>query len=327
MLAVLLSTQLNALLPALWPASGSPRARPPRMQTTDKLIELNGASYEVTVAGRGYAYPPVLLIPPVGVGIDRKFYSKLQAEWARLGLPVELHAIDLLGCGSSAPLPRCFYTPEIWAEQVLSYVSEHIGRPVIVLVQGGMVPVALELWRRGGGRPTVAGVVFASPPPFQFFAPEAVAAANATADSGGTKAPGRFRQRLFWLISQSSVGGFFYRYLRGCAAGTALEPSARGLGASPAAHTCGRRIGASKRGARIKAFSEASLFAAPLVERCRPPRARTAPRLPPWTARKAPGSAMRPAPPPPQQRGGMRWPQDLDKGELSPPSPRPTRRA
>ena len=197
---------LAALL-SPWRPALSLRARLPRMTITEKVVEHNGAKYEVTIAGSGYLYPPVLLVPPVGVGIDRKFYSKLQTEWDRLGLPVELHAIDLLGCGSSTPLPRRFYTPELWAEQALSYVSEHVGRPCIVLVQGGMVPVALELWRRGGGRPTIAGVVFASPPPFQFFAPSAVSAdATAPASAGS-----RLRQRLFWLLSQSSVGGVFFR--------------------------------------------------------------------------------------------------------------------
>ena len=135
-------------------------------------------TFDVTVQGTGSSYPPVVLVPPVGVGIDRQFYSKLLRQFEGLGLPIELHALDLLGCGSAAPLPRRFYGPEIWAEQVLHYVRERVGRPVVVLVQGGMAPVALELWRLGGGRPTVAGVVFMSPPPFQFFAPSAVAEAG-----------------------------------------------------------------------------------------------------------------------------------------------------
>ena len=177
-------------------------------------------------------YPPVVMVPPIGVGIDRKFYTKLLDEWERLGLPVELHALDLLGCGSSRPLPRKFYTPEVWAEQVLEYVQTQVGRPVVLMVQGGMAPVALETWRMGGGRPTCAGVIFMSPPPFQFFARSAVAVAEDAADGDEQLAPpSRRRQRLFWALAQSSVGGFAFRYLRG------------------------------KRGERIRGFSEANLFA------------------------------------------------------------------
>ena len=178
-------------------------------------------------------YPPVVMVPPVGVGIDRKFYTKLLDEWERLGLPVELHALDLLGCGSSRPLPRRFYTPEVWAEQVLEYVQTSVGRPVVLMVQGGMAPVALETWRMGGGRPTIAGVIFMSPPPFQFFAMRTAAIAADYDEEQLALIPPRTRrwQRLFWLLAQSSVGGFAFRYLRG------------------------------KRGERIREFSEANLFA------------------------------------------------------------------
>ena len=49
--------------------------------------------------------PPLLLIPPVGVGIDRKFYDRLQVQWAALGAPAAMHSIDLLGTGSATPKP------------------------------------------------------------------------------------------------------------------------------------------------------------------------------------------------------------------------------
>ena len=31
--------------------------------------------------------PPLLLIPPVGVGIDKSFYDRLHSEWHRIGSP------------------------------------------------------------------------------------------------------------------------------------------------------------------------------------------------------------------------------------------------
>ena len=46
--------------------------------------------------GGGRGGDMVVLVPPVGVGIDRKFYSKMLDAWERIGLPVELHALDPL---------------------------------------------------------------------------------------------------------------------------------------------------------------------------------------------------------------------------------------
>ena len=85
-------------------------------------------------------------------------------------------------------------------------MREQLGRPAVVLTQGGLAPVALELWRRGGAT-AVAGVSFVSPPPFQFWG------AGEAAEEG-RKQPSRRRQRLFWLLAQSTVGGVFFRYLR-----------------------------------------------------------------------------------------------------------------
>ena len=231
----------TALLPspAVRHATAVPRNRAAAMDLRELTIERadGTGSYGVSILRNGPLasyYPPVVMVPPVGVGIDRKFYDKLLDEWERLGLPVELHALDLLGCGSSRPLPRKFYTPEVWAEQVLEYVQTSVGRPVVLMVQSGMAPIALETWRMGGGRPTIAGVIFMSPPPFQFFATRTAAiAADYDEQQLALILPPRTRrrQRLFWLLAQSSVGGFAFRYLRG------------------------------KRGKRIREFSEANLFA------------------------------------------------------------------
>ena len=53
--------------------------------------------------------PPLLLIPPVGVGIDRQFYARLQDAWAGGDTRA-----DLLGTGDATE-PRRFYKPEVWA--------------------------------------------------------------------------------------------------------------------------------------------------------------------------------------------------------------------
>lgn len=120
----------------------------------------------------------------------------------------------------------------MWADQLDDYVRNEVGRPVVLCAQGGLAPVALEMWRLGGST-TVAGVSLLSPPPFQFFAAAAASADADATDAPAPRPPSRRKQRAFWLLAQSSVGGFFYRYLRG------------------------------KGGERIRRFSEANLFADP----------------------------------------------------------------
>ena len=72
--------------------------------------------------------PPLVLIPPVGVGIDRSFYNRLQAEWSALGAPAAMHAIDLLGTGSATPKPRQFYSPDVWAAQIDASLASRCSR-------------------------------------------------------------------------------------------------------------------------------------------------------------------------------------------------------
>ena len=111
--------------------------------------------------------PPLLLIPPVGVGIDRQFYARFQDVWAG----GDTHAPDLLGTGDAKPKPRRFYKPEVWAGQLDAYVREVIGEPCVLVSQGGLLPVALEMWRLSG-TDTVRGVACLSPPPLSFVASE-----------------------------------------------------------------------------------------------------------------------------------------------------------
>ena len=104
---------------------------------------------------------------------------------------------------------------------------------VVLVVQGGLLPVALEMWRNCPE--AIAGVIFSSPPPLRFFtsgAPEEVGVRRRFRDSQRTM-PSRRQQRALWLLSQSTLGGLFFRYLRGA------------------------------NGKRIRAFSERNLFHRP----------------------------------------------------------------
>ena len=77
----------------------------------------------------------------MGVGIDRQFYARFQDAWDG----GDTHAPDLLGTGDAMPKPRRFYKPEVWAGQLDAYVREVIGEPCVLVSQGGLLPVALEM--------------------------------------------------------------------------------------------------------------------------------------------------------------------------------------
>ena len=151
-------------------------------------------TYEVSVQpGTGTSSrpkpPPLVLIPPVGVGIDRKFYDRVQREWAALGAPAAMHSIDLLGTGSSTPKPRRFYSPQVWADQLDGYIRDELKEPCVLVVQGGLLPSALEVWRRSGSK-AIAGVSVLSPPPLRFFTQAEDAADDAAATPAGQPTPG-----------------------------------------------------------------------------------------------------------------------------------------
>ena len=205
-------------------ASASFRAPRPRLAVySEKQITFRGIEYSSKVQDQSpitgsEKSPPIVCLPPIGVGITRKFYEPLHREWAALGAPCALYTPDLIGNGDASPKKRCFYTPEIWAEQILDYCETQVGRPCIIVSQGGLLPVALEMWKSRGAD-AIAGISFMSPPPLRFFAPEAEVEQGVRArfqDGNGKKGklPTRRTQRLLWLASISPLGNLFFRYLR-----------------------------------------------------------------------------------------------------------------
>lgn len=92
-----------------------------------KRVSFSKYTYHTTVLPAARASPqcpPVLLVPPVGVGIDRNFFNRFLREWEALGSPCAMHAPDLLGSGVDAqPKPRRFYTPQVWPHVQFSCVA------------------------------------------------------------------------------------------------------------------------------------------------------------------------------------------------------------
>lgn len=107
---------------------------------------------------------PLLLIHPIGVGLSGQFWQPFVDQWQG----TRLYVPDLLGCGKS-DLPRRAYSPRDWAEQLHCFISEVIQKPVIVVVQGALLPVALELMADAAMTRWVAAAALSGPPAWRLI--------------------------------------------------------------------------------------------------------------------------------------------------------------
>ena len=148
-------------------------------------------AYEVFEGDRNP--PPLMLIHPVGVGLAGEFWQPLVNQW-RGG---SLYVPDLLGCGKS-DLPRRSYSPRDWAEQLHELIMNVIQTPVVVVVQGALLPVALELMADAVMSPWVVGAVLSGPPAWRLI----------------TEPTPNWRQQLNWSLFDSPLGWGFYQYAR-----------------------------------------------------------------------------------------------------------------
>lgn len=147
-----------------------------------------------------YDAPPspitLLTIHPVGVGLSRHFWDRFCHHWQDQQ-PFPIVNPDLLGCGDSAR-PRIAYHPEDWAAQLQHLITTVIQQPVVLIIQGALLPVALELLRTQGEHP-IAGLVLAGPPGWPLISQDF---------------PAR-RSRLLWnLFFDTPIGNLFFRYAR-----------------------------------------------------------------------------------------------------------------
>ena len=114
---------------------------------------------------------PILLIHPIGIGLDSWFWGKFIDAW----VGAELFAPDLIGCGASSawdPSAQGLFVPLDWSRQLETLWRERIGpeRPMHVVCQGGVAPIAAllasrqcDLW---DGPKAVRSVILTSPPPW-----------------------------------------------------------------------------------------------------------------------------------------------------------------
>lgn len=140
---------------------------------------------------------PLLLIHPIGVGLSRQFWHRFCRAWYQSGRTNPIYNPDLLGCGES-DMPHIAYTPPDWADQLQHFLVTVVQKPVILIVQGALLPVALELVRLQTEPNLIRQLVLASPPAMAVM----------------TEATSVRQQRLTWNLLNSPPRTAFYFYAR-----------------------------------------------------------------------------------------------------------------
>ncbi|MBW4687502.1 MAG: alpha/beta hydrolase [Komarekiella atlantica HA4396-MV6] len=138
---------------------------------------------------------PLLLIHPIGVGLSRQFWRRFCHEWYNTGHQNPIYNPDLLGCGES-DMPHVAYIPSDWARQLQYFLQTVVQKPVIVVVQGALLPVAIELIQKEPN--LITGLILTGPPAWAVI----------------TKQSPEWQQKLLWNILDSPFGNAFYRYAR-----------------------------------------------------------------------------------------------------------------
>lgn len=144
--------------------------------------------------GQGTA---LLLIHPIGVGLSGEFWHPFIQQWQTSAVANNpIYNPDLLGCGQS-DLPNQALKPQDWAEQLAYFIETVVAKPVVLVVQGALLPVAVELMTLPAAK-KVAGLVLSGPPAWRLM----------------TEPTAQWKQNLAWSLFASPLGNLFYRYAR-----------------------------------------------------------------------------------------------------------------
>jgi pimeloyl-ACP methyl ester carboxylesterase len=142
--------------------------------------------------------PTLVLIHPIGVGLSGQFWRPFIETWKQND--ASRHSVvynpDLLGCGKS-DMPRRAHRPQAWAEQLAYFIEQVICSPVVLVVQGAMLPVAVKLMALPVAA-QVKGLILSGPPDWQLM----------------TTPTSPLQQTLSWRLVDSPLGNLFYRYAR-----------------------------------------------------------------------------------------------------------------
>lgn len=140
---------------------------------------------------------PLLLIHPIGVGLSKDFWHRFCSISQEENLPNPIYNPDLLGCGESE-MPSVAYYPIDWAEQLQYFLQTVVQRPVILIVQGALFPVAVSLVKLQQESNLIRGLILSGPPQWELM----------------TKPGSPLKQKLRWNLFYSPFGKAFYRYAR-----------------------------------------------------------------------------------------------------------------
>lgn len=140
---------------------------------------------------------PLLLIHPIGVGLSGNFWQRFCRQWYAAGYRNPIYNPDLLGCGKS-DMPRIAYHPIDWAKQLQHFLQNVVKKPVILVVQGALFPVAVELVKLDKESNLIRGLILSGPPAWRLIS-------NNTPD---------WKHKVNWNIFDSPVGGGFFEYAR-----------------------------------------------------------------------------------------------------------------
>lgn len=142
----------------------------------------------------------LLLIHPIGVGLSGNFWDRFCQESRQQGLNHAIYNPDLIGCGNSE-IPKVAYYPQDWAEQLDYFLQNIIQKPVIIVVQGALLPVAIALTQlqNQSNSNLIQGLILSGPPAWRVMS-----------EPGSEK-----QQKLAWnLFFNSPIGNLFWLYAR-----------------------------------------------------------------------------------------------------------------
>lgn len=174
-----------------------------------RTARFGDASFGVTVstplpsaAAAAGNVPPLLLLPPIGVGIDRSFCAKTLAAWDARPRASRMHCPDVIGMGDSEPKRTMRddpWTPRDWALQLSAYIRDEIGEPTVVVGQSNLCAVAIEMAALdAASKRNVAGLVLCGPPALEALSEDKPDAAI----------------RKFWRVVSSPLGYALFRFAR-----------------------------------------------------------------------------------------------------------------
>jgi len=141
----------------------------------------------------------LLLIHPIGVGLSCQFWHPFIKTWLKAEKKYPIYNPDLLGCGDS-DLPVVAYFPRDWADQLNYFITNIIQNPVIIICQGGLFPIAIDLINNCPKPELIKGLILASPPTIKYI----------------TEDKPYWQQKLSWnlFFDFPLIGTNFYKYAR-----------------------------------------------------------------------------------------------------------------